>query len=157
MIPCIAVIDEDTEFTTQAATWNEFRTGYPFRPFCLLDVYSTDNQIVHVPPNFMNDSNALLVPNVTRDDGNSSLAEDWAKKCGIDSYLTSNIEFVGLFVDISGSMVFSTVEASYNKFMNDMNTSGIEVRCVHNSNENWILPFMATLVPGSAGEDNGCT
>ena len=154
VIPCVAVIDEDSSFTStspggkdQDALWADFRTEYPYRPFCLLVPYNPSYSTFVVPPALLNDTNARAVIDINKDNGDTSLAEDWASLCGLNSYTSSNVGFVGLFVDVSGSMVLSHVQASYDLFNTNMNASGIGVREVYNGNENWILPFMTTLAP----------
>ena len=151
VIPCIAVIDEDSNFSDcngcsdQATMWNNFRARYPNRPFCLLVVEDGIPSIIP-PPNFQNDTNTVLQYNITRDNGNMALADDWVHLCDLDSYTSEDVPSVGLFVDDSGSMTKSEVYASYNKFFNDMAAQGIRVKEVVNTQENWILPFMTTLV-----------
>lgn len=90
-----------------------------------------------------------IVLDVNRDGGNSTLASDWLTLCELDKLSTNNtIDFVGLFVDTSGSMTLSTVQASYDKFVNvDSKAAGLRIVSVFNGNENWIYPFRSELVP----------
>jgi hypothetical protein len=147
LIPCVAVIDEDDSFgiPNQASRWEEFRTRYPSRPFCLL-VPNPEGR-VNIPPNFLADELTIVYFNIPRDYGAQAAADDWAVKCGLDLYHPAQVGYVGLFVDDSGSMRKTEVIASYNKFINFMTTKNIQVKEVVNSNENWILPFLTTLVP----------
>ncbi len=146
LIPCVAVIDEDSEFGTpnQASRWEEFRTLYHSRPFCLL-VPNPEGK-VNIPPNFLADTRSIVYFNIIRDFGDHTLADDWAGKCGFAYYHPAQVGYVELFVDDSGSMKKSEVNASYNKFINFMATKNIEVKEVVNTNENWISPFLTTLV-----------
>ena len=147
LIPCVAVIDEDDGFGTpnQAAMWTDFKNRYPSRPFCLL-VPNPEGK-VGVPPNFLNDGLTTVKYNIVRDNGDQAKAEDWALKCGLDLFTSNQVGYVGLFVDDSGSMKKSQVIASYDKFILYMTTKRIEVKYVVNEDENWILPFLTTLVP----------
>lgn len=147
LIPCVAVIDEDDSFGTpnQEALWTEFRTRYPARPFCLL--VPKPEGYVGVPSNFLADDLTIVEYNIIRDDGDPANAEDWAVKCGLNFYTSNQVGYVGLFVDDSGSMRKYEVQASYDKFKAFMATQNIEVKEVVNGNENWILPFLTTLVP----------
>jgi hypothetical protein len=147
LIPCVAVIDEDSSFGTpnQAAQWTEVRTQYPSRPFCLL----VPNPIgkVGIPSNFLADDLTIVEYNIVRDFGDQAIAEDWAVKCGLNFYASNQVGYVGLFVDDSGSLEKSEVIASYDKFIAFMATQTIEIKKVVNTEENWILSFLTTLVP----------
>lgn len=147
VVPCVAVIDEDSSFgiPDQATLWSQFRATYPSRPFCLL--VPGDGTDMNVPQNFLDDSLAAVQYNIIRDNGDSAQAEDWYKMCAIDLYTSSNTASVGLFVDNSGSLTFPEVQASYNLFQSNVQKAGIVVQEVVNSDENWILPFLTTLVP----------
>lgn len=81
LIPCIAVIDEDSSFGNpdQATLWAEFRSEYPSRPFCLIGIEPTG---LAVPQNFLDDGFAGYISNVARDYGDSSLASSWMELCG---------------------------------------------------------------------------
>lgn len=149
LIPCVAVIDEDSSFGTpnQASRWQEFRTAYPLRPFCLLVPGPQGG--ISIPPNFLVDFLTIVHYNIVRDNGVQANADDWAVKCGLDLYLPAQVGYVGLFVDDSGSMRKSEVIASYNKFITTMAVKGLEVEEVVDTQENWILPFLTTLVPPS--------
>ena len=150
-IPCVAVIDEDSSFSScsgcsnQATMWNNFRARYPNRPFCLLVVEGGLFTIIP-PTNFQNDTNTEWHSPVNRDKGDIALAENWARLCDLNSYTSEDVPSVGLFVDNSGSMYKSDVSASYDKFVTDMTAKGIRVKEVVNMEENWILPFMSILV-----------
>jgi hypothetical protein len=148
LVPCIAVIDEDSSFGTpnQATLWYSFRTLYPSRPFCLL-VPSTGNNIM-VPLDFKSDPNARVIYNVVWDNGAAGAAMDWYTMCGLNAYSgTGTVNWVGLFIDNSGSMTESQVVASRDLLYAKLALISISVQKVVNGNENWILPFMMTLVP----------
>lgn len=60
------------------------------------------------------------------------------------------MDFVGVFVDESGSMTRSTVAASLAKFEADLADAGLTISPVFNGRENWITPFTTTLAPAPA-------
>lgn len=114
-----------------------------------------------IPESYQSDDYTSFHFDIRRDGGNEAEVENWASLCGLDVYTSSNVGFVGLFVDDSGSMKKSQVIASYNKLVADLAAKGIEVREVVNSHENWIVPFLTTLVPQSncitsAGDEGKC-
>ena len=69
-----------------------------------------------------------IASTVNRDNGSVETRSDWQTICGLDSLSSENVQFVGLFVDDSGSMRVSTVSASLDKFEADMAAKGIEIR-----------------------------
>jgi len=153
LVPCVAVIDEDDDFRSgggkdQASQWQDFRTQFPNRPFCLL-VPEKGYTNVDAPDSFHCDNNTLASYFIRRDNGVVSLAEDWVTLCGLDRYTSANVEWVGLFIDDSGSMREGEVSASRDLFYSTLARNGIQVRKVVNTMENWIKPFMTTLVPSS--------
>ena len=146
LVPCVAVIDEDDNFSPyQESTWEDFRSKHPSRPFCLL--IPNPESAVEIPSNFKSDDLTVWYSNIVRDYGDPTKAEDWATKCGLNLYDSNSIGYVALFVDDSGSMKKSQVIASYEKFVADMRSMSIKVKPVVNSEENWIRPFLTTLVP----------
>lgn len=149
LVPCIAVIDEDNDrISRNTKEWIEFREEYPDRPFCLLIPHdSEDDDRVGIPNEALNDTKFQAF-NVTRDCGHR-LADDWFHICGLDKLGTSNVQFVGLFVDTSSSMVKRTVKNSYNKFIEDIASANLTACEVYDASENWIKPFKDTLTPES--------
>jgi len=81
------------------------------------------------------------------DNGNPALASSWMSFCNLDSITSADIDFVGLFVDNSGSMIVPDVQASLDKFKADMASKGIQIRRVYDRNERWIDPFLGPLAP----------
>lgn len=157
----MAVIDEDADNgfqNRQGIAWENFREEYPNRRFCLLRVERGDGAIVGsdngLPSSFTNDPK-VTINDVKREvdsnnEGNPTGGiVSWVDKCGLREYLEkSNIEFVALFVDDSGSMYEKEVQGSLDKFYEEIEVDlGLEVRKVVNSDENWIKPFMDDLVP----------
>jgi hypothetical protein len=154
LVPCVSVIDEDSSFTRfppnkdQAELWDDFKAAYPSRPFCLLVIEEGSGGTVKpLPLNFTSDPYVTYKFNVTRDGGNASLAENWVDLCGLGSYTKANVQFIGMFIDDSGSMTVSDVQASTSLFLSNLSAKGIDVTPVNNTHENWIYPFMTELVP----------
>lgn len=80
---------------------------------------------------------------VNRDNGNAANATDWYKICKIDDLPEGSS--IALFIDNSGSMRTSTVQASYDAFVAKLNEKNITITTVTNSNEDWITPFLVDL------------
>lgn len=154
LIPCIAVIDEDSSFGTpnQGDRWNEFRSTYQARPFCLL--VPNPEGSVKTPEAFLSDGLAVVHFDVTKDDGDIAKSMDWMSMCGLNHYAAANVGWIGLFIDNSGSMYESEVRASRDRFYADLEIRGIQVKKVVNPNENWLLPFLTTLAPEDDTEGN---
>jgi hypothetical protein len=153
--PCVAVIDESSQSTSYVDTkWTEFRATYPDRPFCLLQPVNIGflGQLnfngLYLPPNFVNDTKATHF-NITREDGslvipNPPLA-DWYNLCNMAVYAATGVDFVGLFVDISGSMNEGTVRSMLTNFTTALNRTGLAFKQLYDGNEDWILPFLTDL------------
>jgi hypothetical protein len=80
---------------------------------------------------------------VNRDNGNAADATDWYKICNIDDLPEGSS--IALFIDNSGSMRTSTVQASYDAFIAKLNEKNITVTTVTNNSEDWITPFLVNL------------
>jgi len=80
---------------------------------------------------------------VNRDSGNAANATDWYKICKIDDLPEGSS--IALFIDNSGSMRTSTVQASYDAFIAKLNEKNITVTTVTNNSEDWITPFLVDL------------
>jgi hypothetical protein len=145
--PCIAVIDESSNPDNAVESrWTAFRQEYPNRPFCLLQPQNppTSNSRLYRPTTFDDDPrNTFAI--VNRDNGVTANLSDWATICGIRELATGGIDYVGLFIDQSGSMNLNTVQASYDTFLNDLSNLGLAFRTVENSAEDWITPFRTVL------------
>jgi hypothetical protein len=143
LVPCVAIIDEDDNDNNDV-DWLEFRANYPDRPFCLLIPYDGHNG-VGIPSAASSDPK-FQVHNVTRDEGNLP-ADNWFNLCGLGKLTLSNVQFVGLFVDESGSMDKRTVANSYSKFLADIEAANLKTCEVHDGREDWITPFITTITP----------
>ena len=80
---------------------------------------------------------------VNRDDSNPGNESDWFAICDIDTLPEGSS--IALFIDTSGSMNMTTVQASYDKFVAKLNAKNITITTVTNSNEDWITPFLVDL------------
>ena len=80
---------------------------------------------------------------VNRDDSNPGYESDWFAICDIDTLPEGSS--IALFIDTSGSMTMSTVQASYDKFVAKLNAKNITITTVTNSNEDWITQFIVDL------------
>lgn len=154
-VPCIAIIDESDNFSDAdiAAKWANFRELYPDRPFCLLQPLNSASSRLYIPPSFLSDSRTTFAQ-VSRDDlGGASEIQpspsDWFGICGFGVYEGSDIDFIGKFLDTSGSMTLNTVRASNDLFDTNVSNAGLAIREVFNTREDWITPFVTTLVPGN--------
>jgi hypothetical protein len=152
--PCIAVIDEsDMPNATVNSKWSSFRASFPDRPFCLLRPIKSYFLNLPTKPDFLSDPRTIY-SNVTRDEGDPLLTSDWFTICGISVLNSTGVDFVGLFIDESGSMNISTVRASYEKFLGDLTAANLSHCTVTNRFEDWITPFSTTL--GEIGGGGEC-
>ena len=81
--------------------------------------------------------------NVNRDGGNTNATSDWYTICGMDNLPDGSK--VALFIDTSGSMTMSTIQASYDLLLSKLNARAITIITVTNQNEDWITPFLTDL------------
>tara|TARA_Y100000022_G_scaffold33618_1_gene26855 strand:+ start:1756 stop:2610 length:855 start_codon:yes stop_codon:yes gene_type:complete len=149
-LKCIAVIDESDGGTTVSVTeWQEWRLSFPEREHYILQPTSTgiaitsdlmSNAVQAVYDSGFDDGR--LVQGVNRDEGNSENRSDWFGIVGLQTGVDTRI---GLFVDVSGSMTLSTVQASYNKFLSDCSSAGIQINPQTNAAEDWLEPFTGIL------------
>ena len=133
--------------------WAPFRARYSDRPFCLLRPLKDQYLNLPTEPDFLSDPRTIF-SNVSRDEGVPSLASDWFSICGISKFNSTGIDFVGLFIDESGSMTLNTVRSSYEKFLGDLNVANLTHCTVTNRAEDWITPFDTVL--GEIGGGGEC-
>ena len=81
--------------------------------------------------------------NVNRDGGGTNATSDWYTICGMDNLPDGSK--VALFIDTSGSMTMSTIQASYDLLVSKLNARAITIISVTNSDEDWITPFLTDL------------
>eukprot|EP00970_Alexandrium_tamarense_P015150 scaffold4733_cov170-Alexandrium_tamarense.AAC.64 len=153
LVPCVAVIDEDSNHIENDNDWMEFRSIYKYRPFCLLSPPNPNpSEVVAIPPAAATDPN-FQMHNVISDKGDQS-PDDWFTLCGLNKLGSANIEYVGLFVDGSFSLGKPKVKNSYNKFIEDAQVAGLTLCEVYNDNERWVEPFISDLTPNSGTCDH---
>ena len=151
--PCIAVIDENTGSSQWSVNqdWNNFYAAHPDRKFYLMDVAgSYGNQTVITPTGI--GTGAAPITNFTkfdvnRDNGNPANTSDWFDLSGLSSLSTGSL--VTLWVDSSGSMTPSNVQASLDLFLTNCSNAGLNVNQSPNPNayfEEYIEPFIEELV-----------
>eukprot|EP00977_Amphora_coffeiformis_P017970 scaffold6061_cov156-Amphora_coffeaeformis.AAC.8 len=149
LVTCIAVIDETAGFpprSTLESLWTQLRAEFPKRPFCLLQPYRGDALVVYAPPALLSDPATIFV-NVTRDENNASLASDWYEICDIETSKKNGLSRVALFVDNSGSMTTSTVQASFDLFLQRLAENNlVDIEGVYNNNQDYISPCLTTSV-----------
>jgi len=80
---------------------------------------------------------------VNRDHGNPSNTSDWLSDCNLVGLRETGVTAVSLFLDISGSLTFAQVEASYHQFLAALEEEGLDLKQTEfNQDENWILPHI---------------
>ena len=160
--PCIAVIDENTGSTQFQVDqdWNNFYAAHPNRQFYLMDVGgSFGDQNVKTPTGIGTGAAPITnftKFNVNRDEGNTANTSDWFDLAGLSSLSTGSL--VTLWVDSSGSMTPSNVQASLDLFLTNCSNAGLTVNQSPNPNayfEEYIEPFIEELVGDPAPEDKG--
>ena len=157
-VVCISVIDEAEEDDRPdklviANSWNSFRANYPSRPFYLLQPggTATKKSALFIPSGTSTTDPVGVAPDyglfyslVRRDSGSVGAAADWFSICGLSTYPANTL--VSLWIDTSGSMKLSTVEASYNKFLADCKDNNIVVAGNNfNGNEDWVVEHNKTF------------
>jgi len=147
---CISVIDEAQNGTPQStydAAWNTFRTNYPEREFWLLQP-GRPTFTLKVPTAYTNDPICSGPIQVNRDDGNSALRSDWFNICDLANEPSGSV--ISVFIDTSGSMRLSTVQASYDQFKVDCASNGIEIVFdTQSGGERWIIPHDKDIPPSA--------
>lgn len=157
VITCISVIDESRGSQNPGilrARWEDFRKAYPERPFCLLQPKPNTISELYVPQAFFNDSRTIY-EQVSRDRGSVSSQSDWFEVCNLENLRKQGIVDVAIFIDNSGSLTTSQVQASYNFLLSRMEEEGLNlVAGVSNAIEDWISPFLTDF--GLADELTPC-
>ena len=160
--PCIAVIDENTGSSQFSVNqdWNNFYAAHPKRQFYLMDVGgSYGDQTVKTPTGI--GTGAAPITNFTkfdvnRDEGNAANTSDWFDLAGLSTLSTGSL--VSLWVDSSGSMTPSNVQASLDLFLTNCSNAGLNVEQSPNPNayfEEYIEPFITELVGDPPPENKG--
>jgi hypothetical protein len=157
-VVCISVIDESNQLVPNVgspedaqqieADWNSFRSNYPNRPFYLLQPIETGYTKSDVLiPSGVDDTAplpGLFYSQVSRDEGDDLLVSDWFTICGLSTYPVNTL--ISLFIDTSGSMKLSTVQASYDKFLTDCADAGLVIAGnTQNKTERWVEPHNLSI------------
>ncbi|WP_417283748.1 phage tail protein [Comamonas sp.] len=149
-VTCIAIIDENDNDTQAGvnAKWAEFRAAYPQRRLYVLRPEGWEQYPLYRP---LNAGPRFVGPQwVSRDHGVVAKRSDWYDLCNLDRL--PNNSAIALFIDNSGSMFTSHVQASYDYFLQRLAARGISVVTVANELEDYITPFNRYLdIPGQSG------
>tara|TARA_Y100000287_G_C14217271_1_gene354173 strand:- start:147 stop:1772 length:1626 start_codon:yes stop_codon:yes gene_type:complete len=81
--------------------------------------------------------------NINRDEGNTAIATDIYALCNLDQLADGSD--IALFVDNSGSMTTSSIQAAYDSLIAQLNARNMSVIVVENPHEDWISDFDTTL------------
>lgn len=85
---------------------------------------------------------------VNRDDENPEGGpSDYFNLCDLGRFQGGAVDFVGVFIDTSGSMDETTIQASIDKFRNDLTNANLTISEVGETSEDWISPFLTALAP----------
>ena len=166
LVTCVSVIDEtnNSYYNSQSALDNVwagsaivggttnnrrgFRTAFPYRTFYILDPQASGQSGIDVPTAYPADPNAIGPIRVNRDEGNAGNRSDWFAICNFGSLPYGTI--VSIWIDISGSMRLSTVQASYDYFLARCAAAGIEiVLSLSASGERYIEGHIVYLPPSA--------
>lgn len=159
---CISIIDESSpSITTHRNDWILFRSRFPNnsgtgREFWLLQPAGSSWNFgdLNRPANFLVDSLANGVVGggtftVNRDNGNVASRSDWFAITNLASQPPGS--YVSVWLDISGSMVYNTVRASYEYFAQRCIAAGINIILeTSNSGERWIPGHLPYLPPSAS-------
>ena len=151
LVTCISVIDESSpSVSVHSSDWAAFRNNYPYRTFYLLQPSGGiwPLSALNMPSNYLSDPYANGGIQVNRDDGNAALRSDWFSICNLSVLPSGSV--LSLWVDISGSMTFKTVQASYDYFKQRCDNAGIEIVLeTSDRGERWIPGHNKPIRPSS--------
>lgn len=156
LVTCISLIDEASPpVSSHQGDWSAFRNNYPYRNFYLLQPAINSNGSIsyptselNMPPNYLSDPYANGAVQVRRDNGNANFTSDWFSICGLSQVPEG--AYVSLWIDISGSMVFNTIQASYNLFVQRCQSAGVQIVLeTSDSGERWIPGHNKDLPPSA--------
>ena len=142
--PCISVIDENDNGNVDNQ-WIGFTSAHPARQFNLMKVAGSESAGLGTPSSSLNGvTEYFRMYNVNRDSGMTSMRSDWFELAGFESLANSGA-IISLWIDTSGSMDMSSVQASYNLFIERCNSAGISVETTTGFGENYIGAFVDEL------------
>jgi len=142
--PCISVIDENDNGNVDNQ-WIGFTSAHPTRQFNLMKVAGSESAGLGTPSSSLNGvTEYFRMYDVNRDNGMTTSRSDWYELAGFDSIANSGA-LISLWIDTSGSMTMSSVQASYNLFIERCNSAGISVETTTGYGENYIGAFVNEL------------
>ena len=141
--PCVSVIDENDGYSVDNQ-WIGFTSAHPARQFNLMKVPSGYAGLGTPSSNLPGVTEYFRMYNVNRDSGMTSMRSDWFELAGFESLANSGA-LISLWIDTSGSMDMSSVQASYNLFIEKCNSAGISVETTTGYGENYIGAFVNEL------------
>tara|TARA_B100000902_G_scaffold222131_1_gene211054 strand:- start:192 stop:2309 length:2118 start_codon:yes stop_codon:yes gene_type:complete len=140
--PCVSVIDENNSNSVDNQ-WIGFTSAHPARQFNLMRV-SPHSGLGTPSSNLPGVAEYFRMYDVNRDNGMTTSRSDWYELAGFDSIANSGA-LISLWIDTSGSMDMSSVQASYNLFIERCNSAGISVETTTGFGENYIGAFVNEL------------
>ena len=140
--PCVSVIDENNSGNVDNQ-WIGFTSAHPARQFNLMRV-SPHAGLGTPSSNLPGVAEYFRMYDVNRDSGMTSMRSDWYELAGFESLANSGA-LISLWIDTSGSMDMSSVQASYNLFIERCNSAGISVETTTGFGENYIGAFVNEL------------
>jgi len=140
--PCVSVIDENDSGNVDNQ-WIGFTSAHPARQFNLMRVPSSAG-LGTPSSNLPGVAEYFRMYNVNRDNGMTTSRSDWFELAGFESIANSGA-LISLWIDTSGSMDMSSVQASYNLFIERCNSAGISVETTTGYGENYIGAFVNEL------------
>ena len=141
--PCVSVIDENDGGNVDNQ-WIGFTSAHPARQFNLMRVPSGYAGLGTPSSNLPGVAEYFRMYDVNRDSGMTSMRSDWYELAGFESIANSGA-LISLWIDTSGSMDMSSVQASYNLFIERCNSAGISVETTTGYGENYIGAFVNEL------------
>lgn len=141
--PCMSVIDENDGGNVDNQ-WIGFTSAHPARQFNLMRVPSGYAGLGTPSSELPGVAEYFRMYNVNRDSGMTSMRSDWFELAGFESLANSGA-LISLWIDTSGSMDMSSVQASYNLFIERCNSAGISVETTTGFGENYIGAFVNEL------------
>jgi len=136
----IAVTDftfDSLQALTMTDTWTKFRTTYPLRFFCLLQLRGFEASQLKIPTAFWNDTLATY-KKVNADGGDTFKQSDYWDLCNLNAVAAKGVEIIPLFVDTAAGVGASTA-------LLQSTAAGRQMRVITAPNDgtsNWISPFI---------------
>tara|TARA_Y100001963_G_scaffold108056_1_gene149405 strand:- start:970 stop:3087 length:2118 start_codon:yes stop_codon:yes gene_type:complete len=141
--PCVSVIDENDGGNVDNQ-WIGFTSAHPARQFNLMRVPSGYAGLGTPSSNLPGVAEYFRMYDVNRDNGMTTSRSDWYELAGFESIANSGA-LISLWIDTSGSMTMSSVQASYDLFIEKCNSAGISVETTTGYGENYIGAFVDEL------------